>query len=181
MANLKLKATEIRKLQVIKMLDSRGRKYRRNIDYGSGRHCEYIRLSPKVGVKIYRGILECVMSHYCQHKANRSGIGPKAGDLFILDHKCSMYCYLTEVIRVCAPNVSNYLVRKAVQAQVKIGLTGWDSCSFNLGHHKGKIVFLDFGCAWEASNIKLLESQARLKIYDEGFLGWYTESWQDVA
>lgn len=129
---------------------------------GSGRHCEFIQLTNKVGIKMY-DYRECRNEAVEKQRiAHKHGYAPKVLKKVNVGDK---FGYLTEIVDcvLCDRyNIDQHkngrLITSAEKKRIQRindevieilkdhGLfQGADACSFNFGYYKGKIVQIDFG------------------------------------
>lgn len=129
---------------------------------GSGRHCEFIQLTNKVGIKMYDYREDRNEAVEKQRIAYKHDYAPKVLKKVNVGDK---FGYLTEIVDcvLCETyNVDRHkngrvitrVERKTIERindEVinlldEYGFTqGADSCPFNFGYYKGKIVQIDFG------------------------------------
>lgn len=129
---------------------------------GSGRHCEFIQLTDKVGIKMYdyRDFRNETVEK--QRIAHKHGYAPKVLKKVNVGDK---FGYLTELVdcvlcdrynvdqhkngRLITNSERDAIYRinqEVIDTLEEYGFTQHpDPCSFNFGYYKGKIVQIDFG------------------------------------
>lgn len=143
---------------------TRGRKV------ASGLSCLFIKLSPKIGVKIFWTATERDYAYKAQQFASRYGLGPRVGDklristkdkkLFIAlksyrnkeepsswwnsRRKTALYGYMTQVASIPKKGLTDVEHEKLCN---KLELHGFETCDMhdeNVGRINGKAVCIDF-------------------------------------
>lgn len=153
---------------------TRGRKV------ASGISCLFVRLSPKIGVKIFWTAAERNYAYKAQQFASKYGLGPRVGDkltisardkklfLALKDYrhkteptnwwngrKATLYGYITQVASIPQKGLTDKEHEKLCH---KLELHGFATCDmheYNVGRINGKAVCIDFdpvtmGAGWES-------------------------------
>lgn len=143
------------------VLSSVGKKIKTYDSDQSGRHCRFIKVTDKIGLKLYCDKEQRDESYARQRLAHKHGYAPKAFKKFTFGK--DNYGYLTEIVTVfkevyntntigvtvtsiqrdkiykLADEICEFFHKHGMNAKV-------DPCMFNFGRDKtGKIVQIDFG------------------------------------
>jgi hypothetical protein len=134
----------------------------------SGCNCIFIKLTDRVGIKIYTRKTHRDIAHDLQSKAFKHKVGPQAGEKFSIynpkhavaikikqhikrrcphtwDRRWPLYCYLTEVVRVPEDGISEKQYLSLFKRLEKVGFSTNDiSLEHNVGILKGRAVCYDF-------------------------------------